>query len=198
MATDIKKLIGNLTAFYDFAGKTIISVGAGGGQLIEYGRNAKKVYAVDNDLSAIKRLEENLTKSGLSDKFETIHSDFYDVKIKCDVVIFEFCLHEMVDPEKAILHAKSLGENVVVIDHWTESDWAYYVDEKEKVFASWGAINKFKSIKKEVHESVQIFADYEELYQKVKIMGEVSISRIAPFKEQVNLTIPMSYGIIQL
>ncbi|RPH28920.1 MAG: hypothetical protein EHM93_18060 [Bacteroidales bacterium] len=197
MASDVKEIIRNLTSFYDFTDKVICSVGAGG-QLIEYCRNAKMVYAVDNDRSAIQRLEDSLSKAGLASKFEVILSDFYDVRVVCDVVLFEFCLHEMVNPGKAIIHAKTLGADIVIFDHWTESEWAFYVDEKEKVFASWKAINTFTFKKKEVYNTVQFFNDYEELFQKVKVMGDVSISRIASFKEQKNFTIPMSYGIVQL
>jgi len=53
MATDIKKVIEDLLGFYDFDDKVVISVGAGGGQLIEYGRKAKRVIALDNDAEAI-------------------------------------------------------------------------------------------------------------------------------------------------
>jgi hypothetical protein len=35
VATDVQALIRNLTTFYDFSGKSIIHVGAGGGQLID-------------------------------------------------------------------------------------------------------------------------------------------------------------------
>lgn len=38
MATDTKKIINNLLEFYDFNNRTIIKFGAGGGQLIEFGR----------------------------------------------------------------------------------------------------------------------------------------------------------------
>ena len=31
-----------------------------------------------------------------------------------DVVYFEFCLHEMDDPAKALIHAKSLAPDIVV------------------------------------------------------------------------------------
>jgi hypothetical protein len=53
MATDINTIIANLMAFYDFRDKTVISVGAGGGQLIEYGRTAGKIIAVENDPGAM-------------------------------------------------------------------------------------------------------------------------------------------------
>lgn len=195
MATDAKKIISNLIDFYDFRFKNVTSVGAGGGQLIEYGRYAKKVMAVDNDSDAIKRLEESLNKNGLRDNFEVFNCDFYDFNRKSDVVIFEFCLHEMVDPMRAIKHAKTLAADIMVIDHWSESEWAFYVNEKEKVEISWNAFKSFPIRKIEKYDTVQVFSDYEELYQKVKIMGEVSINRIQPFFDKKNFAIPMSYGI---
>jgi hypothetical protein len=194
MATDVAKILGNLMGFYDFNNKVIVSVGAGGGQLIGYGRDAKKVYAVDNDIAAIKRLEDSLGKSDLMDRFEVVNSDFYDFNQRCDVVLFEFCLHEMVDPKRAIEHAKALGVDIIVMDHWTESEWAYRIDEKEKVEASWGAVKLFRLKKMEKYDTVQLFSDYEELYQKIKVMGAIAVSRIQPFRNQKSFTIPMSYA----
>lgn len=198
MATDIKAIVSNLVGFYDFNDKIILSVGAGGGQLIEYGRKAKKVFAVDNDLSAIQRLNESISAKGLSDKFETIHNDFFNVRETPDAVLFEFCLHEIPSTNKALQYAKSLSNDVLIIDHWFASDWAYYVDEKEKVAVSWAAIEANGYKRFEVYESVQLFANYDELYQKVSVMGETSIARIEKFKTQIDIVIPMSYMIAQL
>ncbi len=198
MATDIKAIIKNLVDFYDFKNKNILSIGAGGGQLVEYARDAKEVFAVDNDLNALKRLEESISNKGLSDKFKIIHNDFYNVNISCDVVLFEFCLHEMVDALKAIHHAKTLGGDVIIIDHWKESDWAFFIDEEEKVVQSWSAVEANGYQKFIVYESVQRFADYNELYNKVSVMGETSIARIEKFINQKDFEIPMSYVIVKV
>ena len=194
MATDTKQIVANLLSFYDFSNKTIVSVGAGGGQFIEYGRNAKKVYAIDNDKSALTKLEENLQKANLSDRFTLIHSEFENITQSADVVLFEFCLHEMKDARAAITHALTLSPNILVSDHWPTSEWAYIVDEREKATASWNAINTFNPQKVQQHNALQIFADYEELYQKVKGQGEATIQRIEQYKNQTNIEIPMSYG----
>ena len=50
-----------------------------------------------------------------------------------DVVMFEFCLHEMKDPVAAINHALTMAPTVLITDHWSGSEWAYVVDEEEKV-----------------------------------------------------------------
>ncbi len=194
MATDIKKILENLFQFYDFTDQTVISVGAGGGQFIEYGHTSKQVIAIDNDKEALNRLENNLRQSHLSDKFTLVHSDFYLVQEKGDVVMFEFCLHEMKNPETAINHALNMAPAVLITDHWPDSEWAYIVDEKEKVTNSWEAVKQFNLKKIQLYNTFQFFHDYEELFQKVKIQGDTSINRISQFKDKNNITIAMSYG----
>ncbi len=194
MATDIKKICKNLFEFYDFTDQTVISVGAGGGQFIEYGHASKQVIAIDNDKEALNQLASNLQKSGLTEKFRIVHSDFYRVQEKGDVVMFEFCLHEMRDPEAAINHALTMAPAVLITDHWPGSKWAYVVDEKKKVMNSWRAINRVTLKKTRRYDAIQFFHDYEELFQKVKVQGETAIGRISQYKDKKDITIPMSYG----
>ncbi len=195
MATDYKKLVLNLLGFYDFKNKTIISVGAGGGQLLEYGRTARKVLALDSDPQALEKLRENLKIAGLEDKFSPILGDFFEVDLKADVLLFEFCLHEMIDPGAAVERGRGMAPAVVVFDHWPGSEWAYIAAEENKVAASWAALGRFPVKKKEMHEAVQFFNDYEELFQRVKGQGETSVARIAGYKGQTGIRIPMSYGL---
>lgn len=196
MATDIKTIVANLLAFYDFRDKTVISVGAGGGQLIEYGRTAGKVIAVDNDPSAMEKLRENLKLSGLEDKFTTVLEDFDRTASRGDAVLFEFCLHEMSDPEAAVKHARSLAPDVIIFDHWPGSEWSYIAAEEAKVAAGWQALMHFAIKKEQKHDAVQVFKDYEELYTKVKGQGATSIARIAKYKGKTDIVIPMSYGLV--
>ena len=188
-------MITNLLKFFNMTNKTIISVGAGGGQFIEYGRNASKVFAVDNDEPALEMLKENLIKSGLTYKFTLIHSDFYLTNQKGDVVIFELSLHELSDPDFAIRHALTLAPNVLVLDHWINSDWVYFIDEKEKVTRSWAALEAFGFKKFRQYDTVEFFSNYEELYQKIKGQGDIAISRIEKFRDKKVFTIPLSYAI---
>jgi SAM-dependent methyltransferase len=194
MATDIKKVIRNLLSFYDFKDKELISVGAGGGQFIEYGRTARSVIAVDNSAEALDNLRQGLAGSGLEGKFTLVHSDFQRCDVKGDVVMFEFCLHEMPDPAQAVERARKMADDLLVLDHWPGSEWAYYVSEEEKVACSWQALQAFHFRNEQKYEAVQFFRDYEELYRKVRAMGEVSIRRIKPFIGRKNFSIPMSYG----
>jgi tRNA A58 N-methylase Trm61 len=196
MTTDINAIIANLLAFYDFRDKTVISVGAGGGQLIEYGRTAGKVIAVDNDPGAIEKLRENLKLSDLEKKFTIVLEDFESTTSRADAVLFEFCLHEMKDPEAAVKHARSLAPDVIILDHWPDSEWSCIVAEEAKVAAGWRALMRFAMKKEQKHDTVQIFKDYEELFAKVKGQGETSIARIAKYKGNTDIVIPMSYGLV--
>ncbi len=194
MAADIKKIIENLVGFYDFKDRTVISVGAGGGQLVEYGRLARKIFAVDHDEKALDELKKNVEQKGLEKKFAPIRGDFYDTKLKADVVLFEFCLHEMPDPTAALKHAQSMAPEILIFDHFPGSQWAYITSEDEKVTACWLAVECFPLRKKQSFNTAQSFKNYEELYQKVRAQGERTLDRIQVFKSQTNFSIPMSYG----
>ncbi|MFA8435292.1 MAG: class I SAM-dependent methyltransferase [Marinifilaceae bacterium] len=196
MVKDIQQLITNLLDFYDFKDKTIISVGAGGGQFIEYGRVAKQVIAIDNDEVALKRLQENLSRTGLTDKFTLIHSDFTDFEAKGDVVLFEFCLHEMEKPQLALAHAQAIALQMVVADHGIDSEWAFIADEREKAIKSWSSVDLQPANKSQTYRAQQYFKDYQELYQKVKVQGERSIERIENYKDKRDIIIPMSYKFV--
>jgi tRNA A58 N-methylase Trm61 len=194
MATDIGKLIANLHAFYDLRDKAVVSVGAGGGQFIEYGRRAKKVWAVDTSEEALGKLQESLARAGLEEKFSLVLSDFNRFRQKGDVVVFEFCLHEMPDPAAALAHARELAGDVLVLDHLPESPWIYYGTEEEKVANSWRELRSRPLRNFQKYEAAQFFKDYEELRQKVSVMGEEAVRRIKPFIGRKDITIPMAYG----
>jgi hypothetical protein len=95
VAVDIKAIIAELTAFHDFKDKTVISVGAGGGQMVEFAR---------------------------------------------------------------------------------------------------AAITRFTPKNRERRETIRVFAKYEDLYQKLKVMGEMSLSRIKEYMGRTDIRIPMLYG----
>ena len=195
MAADYAKLVADLLAFYDLKDKKVLSVGAGGGQLIEYGRAAGKVLALDSDAQALEKLRENLKIAGLEDKFEPVLGDFFEADLKADVVLFEFCLHEMADPGAAVERALGLAPAVVVFDHWPGSEWSIIAAEEEKVAVSWAALGRFAVKKTRMYETVQIFAGYDDLHRKVKGQGETALAMIAAYKGQADIRIPMSYGL---
>jgi len=198
MAADIKQIVRNLLDFFDFSGLTVITVGAGGGQFIECSRRAAKVIAVDQDPAALEALRAKLGPSGLTDMFALVHSDFMDFREKSDVVLFEFCLHEMPEPQAALAHALTLAPKVVVMDHWPGSDWAFFTAEEEKAKAAWTAVGSFRPDKTIPFESSQLFRDFEELWLKVHVQGEKSLARIQKYKDRLDFSIPMTYGLALL
>jgi 2-polyprenyl-3-methyl-5-hydroxy-6-metoxy-1,4-benzoquinol methylase len=197
MATDPEAVVRNLCEVYDFADKTVLSVGAGGGQFIEYGRRARRVIAVDEDPAAIRVLGTRVQEKGLSDRLEIVTSNFLQAEHKADAVLFEFCLHEIPDARSALRHAEELAPDVVVIDHAPDSQWAYYVDEVEKVEKSSRAIHERGVLSERTFRGEQRFADYAELYAKVSPQGEKAIGRISKFvHRRESIVIPMAYVVV--
>lgn len=195
MATDVQKIIDNLLSVYDFSGRTIIAVGGGGGQFIEYGRSARQVLALDNDAEAIRKLQESLKEAGLEDRFTPILGDFLKTSLKGDGVLFEFCLHEMPDPKAAVRHAQTMAPDIIILDHWPGSEWSFCTAEEEKVARSWTALESFPFREKKKYDAVHFFRDYDELNQKVKGQGDLSLARIEKFRSLKDIRIPVEYGI---
>lgn len=193
MVKDVQQIVNNLLNFYDFKDKTVISVGAGGGQFVAYGYTAKHVIAIDNDQMALERLRLVLQKKELDKKFTLVHSDFNDVDVSGDVILFEFCLHEMNDPQRMIDHALHLAKEVVIVDHGLKSQWAYIADEEVKAANSWSVVADNSSVKQKTFKTEQLFDSYEQLYEKVHVQGCQSIARIAPYSKQKYISIPMEY-----
>jgi hypothetical protein len=198
MATDVAVVLANLLGFYEFDNKTMISVGAGGGQLAGYGRVAQKVIAVDPDRAALAALAERTRALGIEESFVLLEKDFMEVSERADVVLFEFSLHEIPDHGGALAHAATLAPDIVVIDHAPGSPWAHVVDEDEKVAASWGAVAARGMRRTEDFDAVQRFASYQELFDKVKSQGAEAIRRIERWRGCADITIPMAYRIALL
>jgi predicted RNA methylase len=82
MATDIAKVIANLASFYDFSNKSVVHVGAGGGQFIGYASDARHVVAVDPDAAALEPLRAAIGRLGLGDRFTVRQSRFESLSIE--------------------------------------------------------------------------------------------------------------------
>lgn len=198
MATDVGLVVRNLLEFYPFAGKTVVSVGAGGGQLVEYGREALRVVAVDVDAGALGRLSDVLAARGLADRFELVHSDLLGLAARGDVVLFEFSLHEMPDPSSALRHARSLAPDVVVLDHAPGSEWARHVAEEDKVLRSAEAMRRLGVRAERLFLGEQRFADHAELLAKVSGQGPLAVERAERFRGAPGIVIPFGYGVALL
>ena len=65
--------------------------------------------------------------------------------------------------------------------------------EEDKVVAAWAAVCRFPVDKIRMHDGVQAFPGYEELCQKVKGRGEISLARIENYRGQAGIRIPFTY-----
>jgi SAM-dependent methyltransferase len=193
MATDLDQIVSSLTGFYDFVGKAVVAVGAGGGQLAEYARHARCVIAVDRDGAALDRLALRSGERGLADKFVLLQGDLLALRPGGDVVLFEFCLHEMEDPDRALAHAARLAPDVLVIDHAPGSRWEWCAAEEHGVDAAWAAVAR-RPIRRALDvEAFQSFAGYAELEAKLAAQGPQSLERITAYRGQTAIAIPMPY-----
>lgn len=165
MAVDYGKLSGNLGRFFDFTGKVVLFVGAGGRQLLDPAIRTKKLIAIDRMPEALKELT-NVAAAGMLDSVAVIGADFEDVTLPGDVVYFEFCLHEMDDPQRALVHASKRAPDIVVFDHLPGSDWVFYSAEEEKVRRSAQAMERFGVRRRETFRAEQRFRDDAELSPK--------------------------------
>ncbi|MGD0781934.1 MAG: methyltransferase domain-containing protein [Candidatus Aminicenantales bacterium] len=194
MAADIGSILRNLREFYDFSGKHLLAVGAGGGQFAAYGRDARTVTAVERDAAALEALREAVSGLGLDDRFAYWSGDFADCPVAADVVLFEFCLHEMDDPAAAAARALRLAPEAIILDHAPGSPWIYYGAEDDKVERSWKSLAAFPLARRADFTTGQHFADFGELEAKVRPQGQESLRRIEPFRGRTSIVIPMIYA----
>ncbi len=198
MAADYPKLMAQLRAFYDFNGKVVLFVGAGGGQLLDPSVRPKKLIAIDHDPAALAELEKRVAAKGMQESVEIVCAKFEAVTRSADVVYFEFCLHEMADPMEALRHAHKMAPDIVVYDHSPGSEWVYYGAEEDKVARSAQIMAQYGIRHCESYGTDQRFGDYAELLAKVSPQGPVAIERARRFADATNIVIPMDYGLTLL
>ncbi len=198
MAADYGQMAKNLRCFYDFTGKIVLFVGAGGKQLLDPGFGTKKLIAIDRDIEALRELEARVAAERLQDSVDVLGANFEDVSLSGDVVYFEFCLHEMADPQNALTHAKNLARDVVVFDHSPGSEWIFYGAEEDKVRRSAHAMERFGIRRRENFCTEQRFKSHAELLAKVAVQGVLAIERAQRFAGAADITIPMAYELALL
>jgi predicted RNA methylase len=198
VATDLEAIVSRLTSFYDFAGRAVVAVGAGGGQLVEYARPAGRVVAVDPDRAAMERLAARVEAIGLTDRFTFLQDDILAVRPVGDVVLFEFCLHLLPDPERALLHAAQLAPDVVVIDHAQGSQWMWCAAEEAGAAAAWAAVAR-RGVRRTLDVgATQRFRDFRELEERLAAQPPASRDRIASLRGQRDIAIDMPYRLALL
>lgn len=193
MATDYAKLSDDLCRFYDFSDKVVLYIGAGSRQLLEPSRGTRKIIAIDKDAATLRELQAKVAAQRLEDSVEVVGADFAEIQVAGDVVYFEFCLHEMDDPEKALRHARSLAPDIVVYDHSPGSEWIFYGAEEDKVARSRATLEGFGIRRQENFRNEQRFANHAELLAKVAPQGPLAIERARRFEAAAGIVIPMSY-----
>jgi hypothetical protein len=193
LATDYDKLTENLKRFYDFTGKVVLFIGAAGRQLLDPSTRVKKLIAIDKDEGALQQLRTKIASEGLQGSVDVVAADFLEVSLDADAVYFEFCLHEMEDPEAALKHAKSLASDIVVYDHSAASEWIYYGAEEEQVARSSAAMEHFGIRRRQKFVAEQRFATYPELLAKVGGQGPLAMKRARRFKGANNIVVHMNY-----
>ena len=200
MAVDLRELTENLLHFYDFRGKVVLFVGAGGRQLLDPSAGTRRLIAIDQNAEALNQLKANIAEKGWQDCMEVIASNFDDddVTLSADVVYFEFCLHEMDDPQKSLTHARTLAPDIVVYDHAPGSEWIFYGAEEDKVRDSTAAMQRFGIRRRQAFHAKQRFRNHAELLARMAGQGDVAIQRIQHFMGTTNIAIPMDYEVVLL
>jgi hypothetical protein len=187
LAADYQKLAEILTRFYDFTDKTVLYVGAGGRQLLDPAVKNRRLIAIDRDAGSL---------AGLN--IEAVAADFEEVRLAGDVVYFEFCLHEMPDPLRALQHARTLAPETVVFDHSPESEWIFLGAEEEQVRRSTAAMIEFGIRRRVTFQTEQRFQEYAELIAKVSPQGELALERARRFEGATGIEIPMCCELVLL
>ena len=198
MATDIGAVLRNIEACHDFTGQAVIHVGAGGGQLVGYAARTRRVLGVDPDPVAVEQLKQVVRARGLQDRFSVLRGDILTVGERADVVFFEFCLHEIVDPLTAIRHAQTLAPEVLVVDPTVDSRWAWYLCETEKAQRGWAAVERYPLTLDRTFQGVQRFRDHAELLARIEVLGECVIRRAQEFRDRTDFSIDMPYRVALL
>jgi SAM-dependent methyltransferase len=193
MAADIAAIVRNLTAFYAFDGKSVLHVGAGGGQFVAFAARARRVVGVDRDPEALDLLRAAVEGAGLQDRYHTRCADVLTVVEPSDVVLFEFCLHEMEDRAAALAHARGLAPETLIVDHAPDSPWAWYCGEEAKVARSWEVTEAARPIRTARFLGTQTFHDFADLEVKLGMLGEPTPTRITPFRGLTDFSIEMPY-----
>ena len=196
VAIDRAQLSRDLSRFYDFAGKEVIYVGgARHGQLLDP-RGIRRLIAVEENPRAAEPLRARLAH-GVS-LMEVMVGSFEDVHKRADVVYFQFCLHEMQGPQKALTHAWELASDIVVFDHAAGSEWSFYAAEDQKVARSAEAMTSFGVRRRKQFVAEQRFRNYAELAAKLLPQGAPAAERARRFAGMTNIAIPMRYELALL
>ena len=198
MATDLARIVESIRSCYAFEGVSLVAVGAGGGQLVDVYRDARRVIAIDTDAEAVARLEARLRSTGIRGRFELVAGDFLACTGRVDAVLFEFSLHEMPDPLGALEHARALGTDIVIADHAPDSRWAWHAAEEDKVAAAWAAVERLGAKHARDFGGEQVFEDRAALEARLASQGPEARRRAGELPASGEVRIPMKHRVAVL
>lgn len=196
MAVDRTQLTRKLHDFYDFRDKVVLMVGVGAGHLFDIRCPTRRLVAIDHNVESLSQERAILASQGA--ELEILATDFKEASLLSDVVYFEFCLHEMVDPGAMLSHAKSLAPDIVAFDHSRDSAWSFYAAESELVARSSMAMEGFGVRRRQTVCVEQRFMDYAELRAKVAAQGRLAMERVQTFAAKRDIVIPMRCQLVLL
>ena len=81
MAVDYRQLTEDLSRFYNFTGKVVLFVGAGGRQLLGSSIRTKKLITIDQDAESLRELKTEVAARGRDDSVEVIAAGFEKVTL---------------------------------------------------------------------------------------------------------------------
>jgi 2-polyprenyl-3-methyl-5-hydroxy-6-metoxy-1,4-benzoquinol methylase len=198
LVVDRSKLTANLIRFYDFNGKRVLYVGSGGGQLLGPDSGVREVVAIDSNGEALEGFRKVAKTKWAGIPIQFVPRKFETVDMKGDVIYFEFCLHQMADPLKALEHARSLAPDIVVMDHLPNSEWMFYAAEENLALQSTKAAEAFGIRNRETLLAEQRFKDYEEIATRLSGQGELSKKRLLSLKGAKDIRLRMDYSLYLL
>lgn len=187
------ELSANLARFYDFRGRSVLYVGAGLDQILRPSCGVASVVAIDRDPASLEgfRKEAPTVWAGIPVQF--IPRSFEAVETRGDAVYFEFCMHYMKDPTETLKRARSLAEDIVIMDHLPDSKWVYYWAGEEAVSRSTGAIEAFGVRRRQALVAEQRFEDWRALADRLKDEGAESKRRVLELEGAKDIRMRMDY-----
>jgi phage terminase large subunit len=195
MIIDKQQITQNLLRFYDFENKVMIYVGTSIEPVIRLSQIAKRVVVLNNDVEAMEGFLDFVRNNGLEEKFDIKSCDFDNMNIQGDVILFEFSLHKMENPCEVVKKSLQYVSDVVILDHWSSSEWLYYIAEEANVSACWKAIHSMSPRKSKLHACVRYFPKYEDLKNTLKHKGDISLGRTNLLNKRTNICIAMLYNL---
>jgi len=171
-------------------------VGVGAGHLFDIQCPSRRLVAIDHNVESLRQDKAILASQGA--ELELQATDFKEASLLSDVVYFEFCLHEMVDPGAMLSHAKTLAPDIVAFDHLQDSPWSFYAAEGEHVARSSMAMEGFGVRRRQTVCVEQRFLDYAELRARLAAQGPLALERVQSFAGRRDIVIPMPCQLVLL